>query len=139
MLEQLVQVLLMLLVPHFWTRYREVWMMGQDVRSAIFIMYETLVGHPIEALRYASGGAVRVLPYPVVMQILGLQRPKTAAFRWAVSWAALFWFSLYLARSDGGGIEGMLFRARVEKGWWLVGMGAGVLRFSWCWGYCLPG
>ena len=65
--EIVVQMLVMLLLPSFWMRRREAYIIGQDVRCALTVIYEMLAGHPIEALRYATGGAVRVLPYPALI------------------------------------------------------------------------
>ena len=94
--------------------------MGQDVRLAVFLVLELVVGHPIEALRYAAGGALRTLPFPAVVHLVSPQRPKAALFRWSVASMSQLWFCLQLARPGVDGFEGLLYRARVDRGWCLV-------------------
>ena len=118
----MVQVLLILLLPKFWMRHREGWIIGQDARNGLSLIYERMAGHPIEALRYATGGAVRVLPYSAVIHTLSLQRPKAAVLRWSFGWLPQLWFCLHLARPGVGGIERLLYKAHTEGGWWLVGV-----------------
>ena len=120
MMEHLSQIFLMLLCPDFWTRHREAWIMGQDVRLSLFILLDLVVGHPIEALRYAAGELMKILPFAAAINILCPQRPKAALFRWAVTSMAQLWFCLYVARPGVGAFEGLLYRARVERGLCLV-------------------
>ena len=122
MVEHVLQVLLMLLLPNFWMRHREGWIIGQDARNGLSLIHERLAGHPIEALRYATGGAIRVLLYPAVIHILSVQRPKAAVLRWSFGWLPQLLFCLQLARPGIGGIEGLLYKVQTEGGWWLVGL-----------------
>ena len=118
----MVQVLLMLLLPNFWTRHREACIIGQDACTALSLTYERLAGHPIEALHYATGGAVRLLPHPALIHVLSEQRPKATVLRWAFGWLPQLLFCLHLARPGVAGIEGLLYRAETERGRWLVGV-----------------
>jgi hypothetical protein len=105
-----------------YARRRESLLLHYDLRSVLYLLLEMYFWSP-EAIATVTGGTSKVVLFQFFIQIVALQRPRAAVLRWLLLTPPLLWTAMYQARPGHGGVEGWIFRAKADGGWWLLGVG----------------